>query len=124
VAARFGRRFALAEGFRMTSPFGKFLSAAALAAALAFGCTLAVAQDKQEKKAPAAKTEVKKKTTDTPSPCKGLDETACKDKATDCSWIGASKREGKDVKAYCRKKKSTAKKTESKKTDTKKTDTK
>lgn len=38
------------------------------------------------------------------SPCAGLAETACR-AATECSWIPATKRkDGKSVKAYCRKK--------------------
>jgi hypothetical protein len=66
----------------------------------------ALAQEKAEKKTPAAKTEkTEKKPAKTPSACKGLDETACKGKSAECSWIGASKSaEGKERKAYCRSK--------------------
>jgi hypothetical protein len=49
-------------------------------------------------KAPKAATPAKPK-----SPCAGLAETACR-AATECSWIAATKRkDGKTVKAYCRK---------------------
>jgi hypothetical protein len=93
-----------------TSSLGRWLGATALAATVALGCSVALAQEKQDKKAPAAKTETKtkpetKKTPDTPSACKGLDETACKGKAAECSWIAATKtKAGKDRKAYCRSK--------------------
>ncbi|MDX2202485.1 MAG: hypothetical protein NW223_07035 [Hyphomicrobiaceae bacterium] len=53
----------------------------------------------QEKKATTPKTTAPK----TPSACKGLAETACKDKATVCTWVKASKgKDGKERKAYCR----------------------
>lgn len=36
------------------------------------------------------------------SPCKGLEQRACAAKA-ECSWVGATKRkDGRQVKAYCR----------------------
>lgn len=36
------------------------------------------------------------------SPCKGLEQAACTAKA-DCSWVAATKRkDGREVKAYCR----------------------
>lgn len=76
------------------------LAAAALVGMVGFG---ALAQEKAEKKTPAAKTE--KKPAKTPSACKGLEETACKGKSAECSWISASKSaEGKERKAYCRSK--------------------
>ena len=90
--------------------FSTSMTAMALGVAVAFGCSLAIAQEKQEKKAPAAaatkpKTEVTKKEPATPSACKGLDETACKGKTAECSWIAATKtKAGKDRKAYCRSK--------------------
>jgi hypothetical protein len=47
-------------------------------------------------KAPAAKTKT------TASVCKGLEQKACSAK-TECGWIAATKRkDGKQVKAYCR----------------------
>ncbi len=51
--------------------------------------------------AKAAKAPAKAKST-TASACKGLEQKACGAKS-DCSWIAATKRkDGKDVKAYCR----------------------
>ena len=48
--------------------------------------------------APKAATPAKPK-----SPCAGLTVTACR-AATECSWVAATKRkDGKTVKAYCRK---------------------
>ncbi len=51
-----------------------------------------------------------KKTAKAPSPCHNLDQTACTGKS-ECTWVGAAKRkDGKEVKAYCRlKPKTTAK---------------
>ena len=50
--------------------------------------------------APATKTPVKKAT----SVCQGLEEKACRTN-TECTWIAATTRkDGKEVKAYCRKK--------------------
>jgi hypothetical protein len=66
----------------------------------------AFAQDKKTTTTPAAKTATKP-----PSPCKGLDETACKAKA-ECQWIVPKK--GKQ-KPYC-KLKATPKKKDSKDT--------
>jgi len=63
-------------------------AAAVVAAMLAFGLDAAA----QDKKAPAAKTA---------SPCKGLDEKACKAKATECAWIVSKKGTRKP---YCRRK--------------------
>jgi hypothetical protein len=52
-------------------------------------------------KAPAAKATTPAKAK---SPCAGLTETACR-AAAECSWVPATKRkDGKTVKAYCRKK--------------------
>lgn len=40
--------------------------------------------------------------TNATSPCKGLEQKACAAKA-ECSWVGATKRkDGRQVKAYCR----------------------
>ncbi len=64
------------------------LSSAAVFAALLVSGFDASAQD--AKKAPPAKAA---------SPCKGLDEKACKGKTADCAWIVPKK--GKQ-KAYCR----------------------
>jgi len=51
-------------------------------------------------KAPAAKAKAKTKTT--ASVCKGLEQKACSAKS-ECGWIAATKRkDGKQVKAYCR----------------------
>ena len=78
----------------------------AAAALLTFGYD-AFAQDKKTTTTPpAAKTATKP-----PSPCKGLDEAACKAKA-ECQWIVPKK--GKQ-KPYC-KLKSTPKKKDSKET--------
>jgi hypothetical protein len=64
----------------------------------AFVATGAIAQQPTTP-APKAATPAKPK-----SPCAGLAETACR-AATECSWIAATKRkDGKTVKAYCRKK--------------------
>jgi hypothetical protein len=72
------------------------LSAAAVfAVLLVLGCD-ASAQD--AKKAPPPKA----------SPCKGLDEKACKGKAAECSWVVPSK--GKQ-RPYCRLKPASRKKT-------------
>lgn len=83
----------------MSKPIVKAFTATALALAVssfAFGVS---AQDaKKAAKTPAAPASV----------CKGLDETACKGKAAECSWIVPKK--GKQ-KPYCRAKpKSAAKK--------------
>ena len=52
-------------------------------------------------KAPAAKAKVKTKAKTT-SACKGREQKACAAKS-ECSWIAATKRkDGKQVKAYCR----------------------
>jgi hypothetical protein len=54
----------------------------------------------QQPAAPAPKSAVPAKPK---SPCAGLTETACR-AATECSWVAATKRkDGKTVKAYCRK---------------------
>jgi hypothetical protein len=67
---------------------GAGLSAAAvLAAFLTWGFD-AAAQDAKKTPPPKA-----------PSPCKGLDEKACKAKAADCAWVVPKK--GKQ-KPYCR----------------------
>lgn len=104
----------------------KRVGALALAAGLALSAfgPAAMAQDAPAKPAakvepakPAAKAEpakpaAKKVETAKPakpakaaSPCKGLDEAACGKMGETCSWIAATKRkDGKEVKAYCRKK--------------------
>jgi hypothetical protein len=64
------------------------LSAAAVLAALLMLGFDAAAQDAKKTPPPKA-----------PSPCKGLDEKACKGKAAECSWIVPKK--GKQ-KPYCR----------------------
>jgi hypothetical protein len=61
-------------------------AAAVVAAMLALGLDAAA----QDKKAPAAKTA---------SPCKGLDEKACKAKTAECRWVVPKK--GKQ-RPYCR----------------------
>jgi hypothetical protein len=54
------------------------------------------------------------KTAATPSPCKGLDETACKANA-ECSWYKEAKlKDGKTRKAHCQKKPTPKKKAEPK----------
>ncbi len=63
------------------------------------------------------------KTTDTktatPSPCKGLDETACKANS-ECSWYKEAKlKDGKTRKAHCQKKPTPKKKKTEPKTETK-----
>lgn len=65
-------------------------SIAALAGAvLALGFATSLAQAQQSKGATA-------------SPCKALEQTACAAKS-ECSWIAATKRkDGRQVKAYCR----------------------
>jgi hypothetical protein len=105
---------------------------AAIAAAIfAFGVTFSVAQAEDAKPAdakptttpatttapaPAATTPATPKTTDTkaaatPSPCKGLDETACKAN-TACSWHKEGKsKTGAVTKAQCQKKSTPKKKT-------------
>ncbi len=58
------------------------------------------------KAAPAAAAPEKKKAKAAPSPCKGLDEAACKAKADTCGWIVPTKvdaKTGKADKPYCRK---------------------
>lgn len=60
---------------------------------LAFGHSV-YAQDKKATPPPAAA-----KTEKQPSPCKGLDETACKAKSAECQWIAPKK--GKQ-KPYCK----------------------
>jgi hypothetical protein len=104
--------------------------AAIAAAILAFGVTFSVAQAEDAKPAdakpttapatttaPAATTTpATPKTTDTkaaatPSPCKGLDETACKAN-TACSWHKEGKsKTGAVTKAQCQKKSTPKKKT-------------
>ncbi len=71
-------------------------------AAAAFTAVATAGAFAQEKKATTTpKTTVAK----TPSACKGLVETACKGKSTDCTWVAASKgKDGKERKAYCRSK--------------------
>jgi hypothetical protein len=59
---------------------------------LAFGHTV-YAQEKKAATTPPAKTAKQ------PSPCKGLDETACKAKGAECQWIAPKK--GKQ-KPYCK----------------------
>jgi hypothetical protein len=55
----------------------------------------------------------------TPSPCKGLDETACKANA-ECSWYKEAKlKDGKTRKAHCQKKPTPKKKKTETKTETK-----
>ena len=77
----------------------------ALTVAFASATAVAVAQQPPTTtpapKAPAAKAATPAKPK---SPCAGLVETACR-AAAECSWIPATKRkDGKTVKAYCRKK--------------------
>jgi hypothetical protein len=73
---------------------------------------------------PATTTPATPKTTDTkaaatPSPCKGLDETACKANA-ECSWYKEAKlKDGKTRKAHCQKKPTPKKKKTEPKTETK-----
>lgn len=67
---------------------GAGLSAAAVFAALLMLGFDAAAQDAKKTPPPKA-----------PSPCKGLDEKACKGKTAECSWIVPKK--GKQ-KPYCR----------------------
>jgi hypothetical protein len=76
--------------------------AAVLGAGLALITAHAVAQQPTPaSKAPAPKAATPAKAK---SPCAGLTETACR-AATACSWVPAAKRkDGKTVKAYCRKK--------------------
>jgi hypothetical protein len=99
---------------------------AAIAAAIfAFGVTFSVAQAEDAKPADAkptttapapTTTPATPKTTDTkaaatPSPCKGLDETACKAN-TACSWHKEGKsKTGAVTKAQCQKKSTPKKKT-------------
>ena len=84
----------------------KGLSAMAAAIAVTMLCYGAVAQEKKATTAPPAKTEkAKTDKAKTPSACKGLEEDACKAKATECSWIAATKtKTGQDRKAHCRSK--------------------
>jgi hypothetical protein len=98
------------------------LSVGASAAALALGVFTLVADAQQGApapqpgaakaqsvppvaKAPAAKAEPKKAAEPkkvAASPCQGIEQAACAAK-TECTWIAATKRkDGKDVKAYCR----------------------
>ena len=66
-------------------------------------------------KAAAPKKEVKK-TAKSASACQGLEEKACGAK-TECGWVHATKRkDGKEVKAYCRTKPKTTGKAPVKKT--------
>jgi hypothetical protein len=94
---------------------------AAIAAAIfAFGVTFSAAQAEDAKPADAkpatTTTPATPKTTDTkaaatPSPCKGLDETACKAN-TACSWHKEGKsKTGAVTKAHCQKKSTPKKKT-------------
>lgn len=80
---------------QMKRPHVAGLSAVAAVVALFFLGFDASAQD--TKKAPPK----------TASPCKGLDEKACKGKATECSWVVPSK--GKQ-RPYCRLKPASRKK--------------
>ena len=75
----------------------KLLAASAAAAVLLLGVAVH-AQTTEPAKKPAAKA---------PSACKGLDETACKAKSTECLWIVP--KTGKQ-KPYCRLKGTTTKK--------------
>ena len=65
----------------------------------------ALAQKKPDAAATAAPAKAKKpKKVKAPSLCKGLNNKACTAKADTCRWIGATTRkDGKKVKAYCRK---------------------
>lgn len=82
----------------------------ALALAVVLACVafapVAVAQKAPDANAkPAAKAKA-------PSPCKGLEQGACTKMGETCSWIDATTRkDGKQVKAYCRKKAGFAAKT-------------
>jgi hypothetical protein len=54
---------------------------------------------------PAKTTKPAVKPAKVPSPCKGLEEAACTKMGETCSWIAAATRkDGKAVKAHCRKK--------------------
>lgn len=78
--------------------------------AAAKGPTVPPAAKAAVPKAEAKKAEPKKDATKSASPCQGVEQAACAAK-TECTWIAATKRkDGKDVKAYCRAKptKSTA----------------
>lgn len=85
------------------------LSALAIITAFAIGLVTApVAEAQKKPDAPAATpaTTAKPKTAakKVASPCKGLEKTACSKMADTCSWIDATTRkDGKKVKAYCRK---------------------
>ena len=98
---------------------------AAIAAAIfVFGVTVSIAQAEDAKPAdtkpatttaPTATTAPTpapdKKTAAAPSPCKGLDETACKAN-TVCSWHKEGKsKTGAVIKAHCQKKSTPKKKT-------------
>lgn len=109
---------------------------AAIAAVIfAFGVGLSLAQAEDAKPADTTKpatttppaatttTPATPKTTDTktatPSPCKGLDETACKANS-ECSWYKEAKlKDGKTRKAHCQKKPTPKKKKTETKTETK-----
>ena len=76
------------------------LSASAIAALLALSATAFAQTSTQTTTAPV---KAPPKAT-TASACKGLDQAACTGNTT-CTWIAATKRkDGKDVKAYCRSK--------------------
>jgi hypothetical protein len=72
------------------------LSAAAVFSVLTFSVLLALSLDAS---AQDAKKTPPPKASSTSSPCKGLDEKACKGKAAECAWIVPSK--GKQ-RPYCR----------------------
>ncbi len=96
--------------------FGRVAPLAAIAAAIfAFGVGLNATQAEDAKPAdakpattttttaPATKT-AETKTAAAPSPCKGLDETACRANSV-CTWFKETKlKSGKTRKAHCRKK--------------------
>ena len=86
-----------------TLRLGTSVASAIFALALMGGTVSAQQQKAPEKKeaAPAAKKKVEKKA---PSPCAGLDETACKAN-TACSWYReVTTKKGQKRKAHCQKK--------------------
>lgn len=89
--------------------YGLVAAGVGLAAIMAVSMTVASAGVALAQKAPEAAPKVKKaKAAPKPkSACQGLAKTSCDGKAAACSWVSAATRkDGKKVKAYCRKKSS------------------
>lgn len=93
------------EVFAVTMTLRMGALATVIGFALVGFAPIASAQKAPEAPAAPAAAKTVKPTAKAASPCKGLDEAACTKSGETCSWIAATTRkDGKAVKAYCRKK--------------------